>query len=216
MPNNQFCFCESFCLAHLNWTVLIKLFPLFCFQVVDYGRLGDSCLTQHEILSLPDLGDFLQETISIEIFPVQKQTLDMSFLRFWDTYESRLVTNLSWQRNHSAASGALIYLLSSFTSFLAVSFTCVCPQEAETQAGVLGISCFPQQAPRGQQRLRNASHQCSVAGGSGGSQHVTKSPSYFPWASKDSQAFWRTHVQLPLHWLALWIQSSWGVWNSHL
>lgn len=208
IPINQFGFCESFWLVHLSWTVLIKLFPVFCFQVMDYKHLGDLCLTQHEILSLPDLGDFLQETISIKIFPVQKQTPEMSFLWFWGTYESRLVTNLSWQRTHPAASGALIYL-SRFISFLAVSFTFMCPQEAESQAGVLGIPCLPQQAPRGQQRLRNTSHQGSVAD-LGGSQHVTKSPSYFPWASKVFQAFWRTHVQFPRHLLALWIQTSWG------
>lgn len=142
-------------------------------------------------------------------FSQSRNRLDTLFLWFWDTYESRLVINLSWQRNHPAASGALIYQLSSFISFLPVSFTFVCPREAETQAGVLGIPCFPQQAPCGQQRLRNSSHQCSVAD-LGGSQHVTKSPSYFPWASKDSQAFWRTHVQLPLHWLGLWTQTSWG------
>lgn len=125
MPIHQFGFWESFSLVHLNSTALIKFFPVFCFQVVDYKHLGDLCLTQHEILSLPKLGDFLQETISITNFPVQKQTLDMSFLWFWDTYESRLVTNLSWKRNHPAASGALIHLLSIFISFLATSFTCV-------------------------------------------------------------------------------------------
>lgn len=175
---------------------------------MDYECLRGSCLTQHEIYSLPDLEDFLQETISIKIFPVQKQTLDMSFLWFWDTYESTLVTNLSWQRNHPAASGALIYLLSSFISFLAVSFTCVCPQEAETQAGVLGISWFPQQEPCGQQRLRNASQQCSVAD-LGGSQHERNLHPIFHGQARTPRHF--EGFMSSSHWLAPWIQTSGGL-----
>lgn len=150
-------------------------------------------------------------------FPQSRNRLGaMAFLWFWDAYENRLTCLDRETSYYPAASGAPIYLLSSFISFLAFSFICACPQGAETHARVLWIPCFPSQMPHGQQRLRNPSHQHSVAD-SGGSQHVTKSPSHFPWAGKDSWALWGT--PMPSSGFTDWLCESKPhkvLWNSHL
>lgn len=114
------------------------------------------------------------------------------FLWFRDTYESRITCLDRATSYHPAASGAPIYLLSSFISFLAFSFIRMCLQRAETHARVLRIPCLPNQTSCGQ-RLRNTSHRHSAAD-SGGSQHVMKSPFHFPWAGQDSQALSRIPV----------------------
>lgn len=108
-------------------------------------------------------------------------------MAFFMVLEHRLTCLDRETSYHPAASGAPIYLLSSFISFLAFSFICACPQGTETHARVPRIPGFPKQMPHEQQRLRNTSHQHSVAD-SGGSQHITKSPSRFPWAGRDSWA----------------------------
>lgn len=106
-------------LVHCNGDNFDQTFSGFCFQVWGPKHITVLYLPQHEISSLPDLGEPPHQAASITISPGQKQTLGHGF--FMVQRHLWVQINLSWQRNQLPSSSLWSSHISSYQLYFIFS-----------------------------------------------------------------------------------------------